>query len=235
MTNQDNRRLVRFVLLSALFSIAGCGEKEAPKPQPRSSGGMTSVAEAPRRVAASELKLHPKVQFPEDRLPESPEMAQAIADLAAAIAGGSADKLESMVAPSDRLVLNMLVSSGEWKRRSDAVKVVRVCVVNQAPDAPMQVGFGVEDAGGAFLMGWSGTPQGDSWTFSNMPIEPRLASASAGLDGAELKLLALPVGLPAADKSMKPAEEKKEGVEEKKKKPKPAPASRPGGLGPDRF
>lgn len=239
MTNPvELRPALLLASVVALAALSGCGEKPASKPQPKSAGGMVSSVETKSRASAADLKLHPKVQFPEDRMPESPEMAKAIADLAAAIAGGSADGLQAMVAPADRLVLNMLVASGEWKRRSDAVKVVRVCVLNEPSGGAMQVGFGVEDAGGAFLMGWAGNPQGEAWTFSNMPIEPRLASAAVGLDGAELKLLALPSGLPVPDVTMKPAEEEKDGDEgekKEKKKTPPPPKSSPGGLKPDRF
>lgn len=234
MNPVELRRAALLISASAIVALAGCGEKEAPKQQNKSAGGMTAPSAPAPRASAANLKLHPKVQFPDDRMPESPEMAEAIAKLAAAIAGGSADGLQAMIAPADRLVLDMLVASGEWKRRSDAVKIVRVCVINQPSDGPMQVGFGVQDSAGAFLMGWSGSPGGSGFTFANMPIESRLAAEATALDGAELKLLALPKGLPAADTSMKAAEEKKEGEEEKKSKPK-APKSKPGTLTPDRF
>jgi hypothetical protein len=149
-------------------------------------------------------------------MPSSEDAARVIADLAAAIASGSADALQAMASPRDQTVLGMLVQNGQWKRQADAVKVVRVCVVNEPSGGGFQVGFGVEDAAGAFLMGWEATGGGASWTVSNMPIEPRLASTAAGLDGAELKLLALPSGLPAPTESMTPVEEKKEESEEKK-------------------
>lgn len=226
------RRVLTVAGACVLSAMAGCGEKEAPKPK-NSGGGMAAPADPKPRASAASIKTHPKVQFPDERMPDSPEMAQAIADLAAAIASGSADGLKAIASPADRLVLEMLVASGEWKRRSDAVKVVRVCVINQPVDGPMQVGLGVQDSSGAFLMGWTGADAGGAWSFANMPIEPRVAADALALDGAELKILALPQGLPAADTMMKPAEEKKEG-EEKKDKPK-APKSKPGTLTPDRF
>lgn len=235
MTNRvEHRRIPILVIAALIASIGACGKKEEAKPQNKGSGGMTSVADAPARASASNLKMHPKVQFPDERLPNSPEAAQAIADLASAIAGGSADGLGALVSPADRLVLEMLVSSGEWKRRSDAVKVVRVCVYQEPTTGTLQVGLGVENDEGAFLMGWGGTGSADKWTFANLPIEPRLASEAVGLDGAELKMLGLPSGLPAADATIKPAEEKKEG-EEKKNKPKAPPKPKPGTLTPDRF
>lgn len=227
---------------SVLFlGLAGCEKKEAPAPQASSSGGvgMRSIGDdaAPARATAADLKLHPKVQFPDERIPESLELAQAIADLAGAIAGGSADALDAMISAPDRAVLKMLVDSGEWKRRSDAVRVVRVCVLNETPD--LQVGFGIEDGAGAFLMGWSSAAGSQAWSFSNMPIEPRFAGVAKELDGAELKLLALPSGVPTAVAAVVP-EETKEPAEKKDNPDKPAkrkapPPPAPGTLRPDKH
>lgn len=236
MTNRvEIRRIPALLTASLLVTLGACGKKEEAKPKSSGSGGMRSVESAPARASASNLRMHPKVQFPDERLPNSQEAAQAIADLASAIASGSADGLDALVSPADRLVLDMLVSSGEWKRRSDAVKVVRVCVYQEPTTGTLQVGLGVENDEGAFLMGWGGTGVADKWSFANLPIEPRLAQEAVGLDGAELKMLGLPSGIPAPDSTIKPDDAKKEGGEEKKNKPKAPPKPKPGGLIPDRF
>jgi hypothetical protein len=225
----NRTELARAALVGMLVLMsAACGKKETKKPQAStpSGGGMVSSVPEDRGVTLTGVKLHAKVQFPEERLPTTQERADAIAGLASSIAGGSADALQSLIAERDKLVLDMLVKSGQWKRQADAVRVVRVCVINESSPGVFQVGLGVENAGGAFLMGWDAVESAGAWSFSNMAIEPRFASSAGGLDGSELKILDLPAGLPKSDVSIRPQEEEKDGGEEKKK---PRPRSGGGG------
>lgn len=236
MMNHDRpNRVMLASMIAAAALLAGCEKKETPRPQATSSSGGMTFDRAPKpTVSIADLNLHPKVQFPEERLPASPEMARAIADLASAIASGSADRLQPLITPRDRVVLDMLVRSGEWKRRADSLKVVRVCVVNQPQEGWFQVGLGLEDSNGAFLMGWEATGNGEAWTASNMPIESRIASAASGLDGAELKLMGLPTGIIRASSPMLPIDSPKEEEEEKKDRPR-KPRETPGLLKRERI
>lgn len=237
MTNpRESARIGLMACLCAAVALGACDKKKSPKQTSTSSGGggMTAVVDTRPSVSLSSLSLHPKVQFPEERLPGSQAQAEAIARLASAIAGGTADGLEALITPRDQLVLSMLVKSGEWKRRADAISVVRVCVINEPESGPFQVGLGIEDSAGAFLMGWQAEGDDSSWRFATMPIEARVASRAIGLDGAEMRLLELPTGAPAAS-TMMVADEEKKPEEKKKKKPAPAPSSAPGTLKPDRF
>lgn len=235
--------LMPLSLASSALAVAilagGCEKKQEPKPQATGSVGMGLNSEGglPPAVSLSELTLHSKVQFPEDQLPDSLEVARAIAKLASAIAAGSADELKSMITPRDAAVLDLLVESGAWKRQADDVKSVRVCVINAAGEKPLQVGLGVENSLGAFLLGWEGTGDEASMIFGNLAIEPRTASTAKDLDKADLVLRALPGGLPEPKEDVRVADEtkKKDDDEKPKTKPKKKSDPPPGTLTPDPF
>lgn len=197
--------------------LASC-EKKAPPPK---AAPTVSSAPAPKpRATLDGVKLGPKVEFPEDRLPTSQEAVHAIVTLANAITGASPDLLSSMITARDNAVLDMLIQQGEWQKQIDATKVLRVCVVNEPSANVFQVGLGVQDQIGAFISAWEATASGDKWVFSNMAIEPRLASTAEELDGAELKVMALPTGKPVPETGLAPTEQKNKD-ENAKEKPKP--------------
>lgn len=221
-------------LAVGLAAVAACEKKESASSQRGGSQGMAVRAPVAPRASVGDLRLHPKVQFPEERLPEDPEGAQAVADLASAVASGDANALRALLSPSDATVLGMLVESGQWTRQADATQVVRVCVINHPADGSWQVGLGVQDSLGAFLMGWEASTGGDPWTFASLPIEPRFAQSAVELDGAELKLLAMPAARPVVDPGLRPAEQKK-GEDDKKSEADPGKPPTPGGLSPDKF
>lgn len=234
MNPRDAVRPAWICLAIGLAAGAGCEKKETTSSQRGGSQGMAVRSPVAPRVNISDLRLHPKVQFPEERIPADPEEAQAVADLASAVASGDADALRALVSPVDATVLGMLVDSGQWSRQVEATQVVRVCVINHPADGSWQVGLGVQDSLGAFLMGWEASGSGRPWTFASLPIEPRLASSAVELDGVELKLLGLPAARAADERGLRPTEQKREG-DEKKSEIDPTKPPSPGGLTPDKY
>lgn len=195
------RSLIALLLLCA--GLNACGEdkkKVAPAPAPAPS------APAKPAVTLNSVDLHPKVQFPEDRLPDTQEALDAIVELANAIASGDAAAMQQLLSPPDQAVLKSMVEQGLWQRQADSLKVVRVCVLKQEGQGPVQVGLGLEDAGGAFLSGWEAANADGVLSFSGMAIEPEFAMAAVDLDNANLKPMALPSGLAQGEIDLRAAE-----------------------------
>ena len=186
------RRSLQAVLAALLLSGAvGCGDKSAEQ-KPQRQAAPPPVREVKPQASVGSLKLHAKVQFPEERTPTTQEIADAIAAFANAIAAGDESRMQSMVAERDQLLLNTLIESGEWRRQTESIEVIRVCAINEVDSSRFQVGFGVQDSLGAFLSAWEATGSGNSWTFTGFAASPRFASKASDLDGVSLTAQALP-------------------------------------------
>lgn len=170
------------------LGVAGCSKKE-DNAKPRQ---QVAAAPPPRpRVSLESIKMDPKVQFPEERTPTNQEIAQAVAELASALASGNHERLTAMVSPRDQVVLEGLVGHGDWKKQTEAIQAVRVCVINENAGA-VQVGLGVQDRLGAFVSAWEATGAAGSWKFSGLAIEPKFAATAKELDGVSLTPPKLP-------------------------------------------
>lgn len=223
--------LLASVACAGLMVSAGCEKKEektqnAPAPAPPPPPPKP-------RVSLEGLKLHPKFQFPDDRLPGSQEVAGAIAAFGSSIASGDHAAMKPMLSPSDQSVLATLVQQGDWKTQNDALSVVRVCVINEISSGTFQVGFGVQDEQGAFLLAWEATGEGSSWTYRGLAIEPRFGQSAAELDGAQIVLLGMPSPKAEPAKGLAPTAQK---VKDESKDNKSAPQEDDGGgLKKDKF
>ncbi|MDX2114782.1 MAG: hypothetical protein SFZ24_04065 [Planctomycetota bacterium] len=231
MTNPN--KLIVAGLIAGALALSGCGKSES-SPQSSSQGagspGGASMGEmdfgepAPSRPAPSlaQLKLHEKVQFPEERFPQSDEAKLAVAAFANSLAAGDMAGLTKRLSARDQAVLQTLVDSGQWEHHLETLKVVRVCVLSESGGA-FQLGLGVEDDKGAYLTAWEATGSGDEWTFSSLSIDPRLGIVAADLDGAEIKLFSLEAVeeqlASAAPAAPEPVPDEKKPDEKKKKKP----------------
>lgn len=196
------RRSLHGVLAALLLTGAGCSEKVEPKAQRQAPPPPS--APAPVQVSLESIPMHEKVQFPEERAPTSPEVAEAIAQFASAIASGADDRIQSMLAERDRMLLGSLVQSGEWRRQTESIEIVRVCALNELDSGRFQVGFGVQDSTGAFLSAWESNGAGDSWTFTGFAAPPRFSSAASDLDGIALTEQVLPDAKPVESKISAP-------------------------------
>ncbi len=171
---------------------AGCSDRSAnQKPQRQAAPPPPTEPEKPA-VSLASLKLHPKAQFPEERAPSSQAVAQAVAAFASALASGADERMKSMLDSRDQAVLGSLIESGEWRRQTESIKVVRVSAINEVDAGRFQLGLGIQDTNGAFLSAWEAKGSGDSWTFTGFAAAPRFASNVAELDGVSLTALGLP-------------------------------------------
>lgn len=230
------RALVLGASLCVVPLIAACGKDEPPPPPPKQS----APPPPPPRVSADSIKLAPKVQFPEERMPTSMEIAQAVAEFAGAIAKGDNEKLANMVGVRDRAILATMVKQGEWQRQTAATDVVRVCVINEVDGGKFQVGFGIQDKLGAFLSAWEAASSGGTWQFQGLAVVPKTAETAKELDGMALTLQALPEAKPTAPTSMGPADQKKKNDKPDaepppEEAPPPPPPPEPGTLRPVNY
>lgn len=226
------RRSLQAVLAALLLSgAAGCSDS-TPQQKPQSQAAPPPVREVKPQVSLASLKLHAKVQFPDERTPTSQDIAQAIADFANAIASGADDRMQSMVGERDRLLLSTLIESGEWRRQTESIEVVRVCAINEVDGNTFQVGFGVQDSLGAFLSAWEAKGSGASWTFTGFAAAPRFASKASDLDGISLTPLALPEATKPIENTIAAPEQPKE--EEEEASQGASPKAPPGTLWKDR-
>ncbi len=192
-----SRRIVAALLFAlpviALAGLGGCEKSASPQAQrPSNAGGGTAAEYTPRQaVSLANLKLDRKVQFPEDRMPSSQEVADAVGAFATAIAAGDDRKFATMLAPRDKALLDVIVGSGRWSEQAAHIKTVRICALSET-DKGFQCGIGVQDSIGAYLLGWEAAPGGEGFLFSAIAIEPKFAEDVKQLDGASLALAKLP-------------------------------------------
>jgi len=178
-------RKIRVLTLS-LGAVAGCGLLLAgcsEKPEEQTQAPV-APAPAPKVYPLEEIDLDPRVQFPQEKEPSTVELAQAVADLGAAIANGDSDLFAELVQREDREILGWLVEHEKWPEGS-GIELVRVCVLNET-DSGVELGLGVQDSEGAFLLGWRGVQSDNDWTFSAAPVAYEPADRVAELDAPSL-------------------------------------------------
>lgn len=180
------KRATHLMVVAAVMStmaLTGCEKKkEAPPPV------VTAPPPPPAPVVhLDDIKMDPRVQFPDTRLPSTQELAEAIASLANAIAKGDSAALGSLLDDADRTVLKDMDSAGEFKRGTSGIEAVRVSVLRESDDKQSaEVGLGIQDKEGAYLLGWKGVLANGSWTFHAMAIAPTSAARVSMLDDEEM-------------------------------------------------
>jgi len=184
----DPIRLLPALLLTLALTACG-GENEQSNANDEAN---QRPAPAPRVDPMAGLEMDPRVQFPRERAPATPELAQSVAALASAIAAGDADRLRELVDPPTAAVLDELVGTGAWQEETGAIEVGRV-VALESQEESAKVGLAVQDPRGAYLLGWEGSNLRGGWVFTGFAVQgaPE-ASRAAQLDGAALAEAALP-------------------------------------------
>jgi len=196
---------------AVLLAMTACGEKKSEAPAPiEKARTETAAAPAPetdtsdasnnldatpepseeRRASRvnplKDLDLDPKVEFPMINQPSSRDIAEAVASLSGAIASGDSKTLYGMLDEPSKAILDDLVEAGVWEESTNSLTKVRVSALEE-DDESIRVGLGIEDANGAYLLGWSGERVGGGWLFAGIALEtPAIASTAAGLDSASL-------------------------------------------------
>lgn len=174
--------LAMAILAAAMLVVpGGCAEEEPPPPPP----DPTPPPEPEPEVDLSTIETHTKVQFPEKYKPDTQEMAESIAALANAFAMGDPQDLRDVIVSEDHIILEAIREQGLWEEQISGIQAVRVCNLRGGGDN-VQVGLGIQDSEGAYLLGWSSVPDGDMYKFSSVDMQPVTAARVVALDDAPM-------------------------------------------------
>lgn len=180
------------------ISMPGCGGDDEQAQAP----------ERPQRPAPREekpdpfegLAKDPRVEFPRSREPATPAQAQAVADLASAIARGDEKRLRELLDTPAEAVLDTLISDGVWGDATGGIETVRV-VALEGPEVDTRVGLAIQDPRGAYVLGWAGSPAGaGAWQWTGLAIEAPSAARASELDGIALAEAGIPT--PGAEEDL---------------------------------
>jgi len=167
--------------LLAFTAMSGCGgEEEPPPPPPR-----VTQAPPPRVDVMAGIELDPRVQWPEETHPSTPELAQSIAKLANALARADADAFADMLTPEDAMLTRELVTFGLWQKQIERVEAIRICVLNEISSSNAELGIGLQTPSGAYLIAFEGRTS-SPWVFTGLGITNIEAPRVAMLDGSPL-------------------------------------------------
>jgi len=178
-------------------AIPGCGESEPERnsaaQSPTASRPAPAPAPTPEPVDVQRLIEHPAVQFPTSQAPTDESLAQAVVDLATAIASGDTQAMRRLLEPSAQAVLDHLLETGQWQSATSGLETVRVSSL-QVEGQSARVGLGIEDPEGAYLLAWEARSAGGGWTFTGLAVPNAAAATAAELDGVSL----VPASVPTA-------------------------------------
>lgn len=162
----------------------------APDKKPEAKPDADSTpSSSPRRNQGDPLKgltLDERVEFPVINAPSSRSVAESVAALAEAIARGDAKALHPMLDKPSQTILDQLVESDAWRSATGSITKVRICSIEEDGQT-IRVGLGVENADGAYLLGWEGERIGSGWLYAGIALDtPMAADTAAQLDGSSL-------------------------------------------------
>lgn len=176
----------------ALLSCGGGEQESSPNTQTTRRAPVDQPPPQPEPVSVANLTMHERVEFPQEHAPADRSLAQSIADFASALASGDAEAMQGLLDEAGAAVLEDLRQRDAWEAETDSIERVRIVSVNDS-GGTAQIGLGVLDDEGAYLLGWEAAQIGGGWTFSGLAIEPQTALTLAELDGAPLTVRMLPV------------------------------------------
>lgn len=160
-------------LLAGTAILPGCGEKKPP-PKPVAPPPPPPPP-APKQIEVSTLlqtsRADKRVQFPQEKAPVDDTVANAVIDLASAIAKGDAKAMNGMLINVGKDVLEQLQANGQWEEATEKIEAIRVVELS-APGAKPQsfnVSFAVQEPGIAYLVRFTGTLDNGKYLFTGMP------------------------------------------------------------------
>lgn len=178
--------------LVALFALPACEEKKPPAPPPPPPPPPKVEAPPPPKpvdiaTVLQQARADARVQFPKDHAPVDRTLAEAVIQLASALAKGDDKALAPLLAPGAKSVLESLTKSGDWARGTKGIEAVRVVSLSaKSEDKPTtsNLGLAIQMPGEAFLLGWTATKAGNTWTFKNAWAEGETKTRASEFDGA---------------------------------------------------
>lgn len=175
------RNAIRSTLIAAVLStlpltITACAKEEPPPPPP-----PPPVDTGPDWTL-DDINIDPRVQFPDKYTPSSQDVAQAIADLAAALINGEASNMRQRLATGTAGALDMLIAEGMWDSATDQGRIVRIVNILEEEGTTL-VALGWESTNTAFPIAFATTDSTGDVTFTPYAIKERFEQRAAALDG----------------------------------------------------
>jgi len=214
MTSHNGHRNVwttaaALLLTTAAGLLPACGKKQeqasAPpaqqeQPQQRPTPPPpppATFAQAPAQPAVQVKEVPEGVEFPEERMPRDPELANAVIDLAQATLTGDTQALLGLLTLDAKVAAEAMQRRGLLQGALQGVQRVRVCGLSEGAEEAT-VGLGAQRPGAATLLTFRAVKIADEgWRFEGMT--PRATAAALQVeefDGVQLADAPLPEPLP---------------------------------------
>lgn len=180
--------------LVALLALPACEEKKPPAPPPPPPPPPKVEAPPPPKpvdiaTVLQQARADARVQFPKDHAPVDRTLAEAVIQLASALAKGDEKALAPLLAPGAKSVLESLTKSGDWARGTKGIEAVRIVSLSaKSEDKPTtsNLGLAIQMPGEAFLLGWTATKAGNTWTFKNAWADAGTKTRASEFDGGKI-------------------------------------------------
>ncbi len=173
--------LLGLLMVGVAVSAPACSEPPPPPPPP------PPVAPPPPPDPSEALRrLDSNVQFPEENLPSSLDVAEAIVAFANTFKGGDRDEVASVLSPASQDDMRTMITAREWAKIMERVEAVRVCVVEDFGSSEVRLGLGIQEPDGAYLLGWEGSKVGGAWQWEAVAVGDPRAARVAQLDANAL-------------------------------------------------
>jgi len=198
MTNQTPRLfrdLFGLTAATALLFGTGCGSEPEPEPVAQVQPKRTAPAPPPPPPAPKvtpvaelmqQLAIDPRVNLTEDQAPETTDQRIAVLRFFDAFARGDADALAGMLSPTDALLLERMVDSGEWADATSGIGMINVQTgsdptVGDCALALIMVGTSFEPQLWSYEIAGDPSSSGGS-TFDALPCPPDMVNRLSGDD-----------------------------------------------------
>lgn len=184
-------RIAAIAVGGMVLPMLGCPSKPPPPPPTPPSPPPPQKAPDPEPVRTDALLqtmgADARVHFPQSKAPTDESLARAAISLADAIVRGDAERLRPMLSVPARAVLEQLTSSGDWDEATGKLDAARIVYAGTSPmGGGMLTVIALQDADGAYLLGWAGARTGSGWTFTNVPTVGEVKSRASEWDSVSV-------------------------------------------------
>src|SRR5215207_9939885 len=128
MTSRTTRNVL--IILAACAAALGGGcekkKKKAPPPPPPPPPKVELPKPVDIQALLQEMKSDARVKFAEEQSPADRSLAEGVIKLANAMAKGEANTMKSMLDRPSQVILDKLVSTGDWEAETKPIEQVRI-------------------------------------------------------------------------------------------------------------
>jgi hypothetical protein len=196
MTNRTMRN-VAILLAACAAAFGGCEKKKKPAPPPPPPPPPKVELPKPVDIQAllQEMKSDARVKFADEQSPADRSLAESVIKFSNAFVKGEANTMKSMLDRPSQVILDKLVSTGDWEAETKPIEQVRIVSMSNTTELPAEkstVGMAIQAPGGAYLLAWNASKAGDTWTFAAAPSQQDSKPRASDFDGVSISTSVLP-------------------------------------------